>query len=182
MDKIHYYVETNEKIVKCLLKKSNSMDMIIPLKEDGTLENYSRSFDAKNLFDNKQDAAARLEYLDKLYNQTFKYKPFLKEEILVEHLDKLIHIQNEINKKLEEFPNFTGVDFCDVAAGGIQIRGHHAEIKGYTYGNQITIKYDFSNYLDCIGQFVEMWKEHDVSEKVREYDRFLRDGEKWGWD
>ena len=112
----------------------------------------------------------------------FKYKPFLKEKILKEYLNELTYIENEITKKLKNFPNFNGIDFCDVNADGIQIRGHHKLIKGYTYGSQPTIQYDFSNYEECINKFIKMWKEFDTPEQVKSYQNFITDGEKWGWD
>ena len=52
-----------------------------------------------------------------------------------------MYIESQINKCLCGFENFQGIDFCNVGAGGIQIRGHHKQIKGFTYGSQPTIKY-----------------------------------------
>lgn len=184
-NKIYYYVEAfkdNYKIIKCILKKDNIFDMIIPFKEDGTLDNFARSFDKNSLCETEKEANEKVKYLDKLYNKTLQNRPFLNEEILVQNLDKLITIETDIRHKLDGFPHFAGIDFCDVSAGGIQIRGHHAQIKGYTYGNQITIDYDFNNYIECIDRFVEMWKEQDKPEKVRAYKSFIADGERWGWD
>lgn len=112
----------------------------------------------------------------------FKHKPYLRDDILSEHKEKLIHIEQEITKQLTDYENFDGIDFCDVNAGGIQIRGHHKQINGYTYGKQPTIKYDFSNYLECIDEFVQMWKEYDTPNKVRDEQWFIEQGEKYGWD
>lgn len=88
----------------------------------------------------------------------------------------------EINEGLKEYSNFDGVDFSDVGANGIQIRGHHKEIKGRTYGTQPTIKYDLSNITDTVSEFIEMWKQEDTTQKVNDYKRFLELGDKYGWD
>lgn len=178
-NKTYYYVY-NDKIAKCIL--GNSLEMIRLFKDDGSLENYTQSYDKNNLFENENDAQERLKYLDTIYNKTFKYKPFLKEEKLTKNLSELQYIENEINNRLSDYINFKGIDFCDVSAGGIQIRGHHKEIKGYTYGNQPTIDYDFSNCEEVIDQFVDMWKELDTPERVESQKRFIADGERWGWD
>ena len=112
----------------------------------------------------------------------FKHKPYLRDNILNEHNDKLIHIEQVITNQLTEYENFDGIDFCDVSASGIQIRGHHKQINEYTYGKQPTIKYDFSNYLECIDEFVEMWKEYDTPKNVRDEQWFIKQGEMYGWD
>lgn len=96
--------------------------------------------------------------------------------------NELIYIENAIKEKLKDYPNFKGIDFCNVGAGGIQIRGYHKDINSYTYGDQITIKYDFSNYLECINEFVEMWTAYDTPEKIKVFKDFIADGDKWGWD
>lgn len=184
MENLYWYADYGniKEVKKCLLHEGNSMPMIQLFKEDGSLNNYTQSFNQSNLFKLKEDAEKRLEFLNNLYYEIFKYKPFLKEKLLTDNLDKLIYIESQIENELNEYENFKGIDFCDVSAGGIQIRGHHKEISGYTYGSQPTIKYDFSNYLDCIKQFIEMWKEHDAPEKVKSQQRFIADGEKYGWD
>ena len=112
----------------------------------------------------------------------FQRKPYLRDELLKENYDKLIHIETKINEKLADFENFDGIDFCDVNAGGIQIRGFHKEVKGYCYGDQITIEYDFSNYEEAIELFVDEWKNSDIPKKVKSYKDFLEAGERWGWD
>jgi hypothetical protein len=111
-----------------------------------------------------------------------KYKPFLRQHILDKHLEDLFYIESIITEQLKVFPNFEGIDFCDVNAGGIQVRGHHNQIKGYSFGNQPTINYDFSNLDEVIEQFVSMWEVSDTPKKVKEYQDFIRDGERWGWD
>ena len=112
----------------------------------------------------------------------FKRKPFLKGDILEKHFDELKRIENEITKSLKDCPGFEAIDFCDVGAKGIQIRGFHKDVKGYCYGEQVTIKYDFSNSDIAIDSFIEMWKREDTAEKLSLYQGFLADGEKYGWD
>lgn len=112
----------------------------------------------------------------------FRFKPYLRGWAMVERRDDLLKLQDYIEEALKEFPNFLGVDFCDVGARGIQIRGHHADIKNYTYGDQPTIKYDFSNMYDAADEFIKMWKQIDNPESVRKQLDFIAMGEKYGWD
>lgn len=114
--------------------------------------------------------------------KTFDRKPYLKPAIIEEHYDKLMYVQNEVNEKLKDQKGFDGIDFCDVSAGGVQIRGHHKEVNGYAYGEQITIKYDFSNYQEASDQFIDMWKAKDNPKALENYKDFLAQGERWGWD
>jgi len=176
-----WYVDTEKYILKpCVL--SSHYAMIRFFEDNGETTSWSQGFRERNLFRDKPEAQIRLDYLKKLYFEAFKYKPYLSEEIITEHMDELTQIEKEVTERLKDFPNFTGIDFCNVGAHGIQIRGHHKEIKRYTYGTQPTIKYDFSNYLDCIQEFVGMWKEYDTPEKIRNEKLFIADGEKYGWD
>lgn len=88
----------------------------------------------------------------------------------------------EINTALKDYPNFDGVDFCDVGAGGIQIRGHHKQIEGYTYGSQPTIKEDLSDITEKTQEFIDMWKAEDTPTKVSKFKEFISIGKKYGWD
>lgn len=133
------------------------------------------------LFESYQEAARYDKHIKKLYSGFFA-KPYINTGILEKHKGQLCYIEKEIGKNLKSYPNFKGIDFCDVHAGGIQIRGHHKDIKNYCFGEQITIKYDFSNYKDAITQFVDMWKSLDNDSFISGYKSFLADGEKWGWD
>ncbi|UNY48727.1 hypothetical protein P9294_gp012 [Bacillus phage FADO] len=177
---IHYYVDfDNKKIKKCILLDNDKMIQFFDM--NGDLEKWKQSYNKNNLFKTEKEAEERFDNLTRLYGH-FKYKPFLKEEILRDNLTTLMAVEFSIDRALSDYPNFDGIDFCDVSAGGIQIRGHHKEIKGYTYGGQPTIKYDFSNYVDCVSEFVEMWKELDTPSRVKSHQEFLADGEKYGWD
>ena len=103
-------------------------------------------------------------------------------DIIKNNLNELIFIQEDIKKKLKGYENFLGIDFCDVSASGIQIRGHHKNIKGYTYGEQPTIKYDFSNINEVIKEFVLMWWEKDNDAEIAKEKDLISFGEKYGWD
>lgn len=142
----------------------------------------SNGADWKNLYDNFEQAKSEVRRRNDLYFKRFRYEPYLKLEILDKHKEQLIHIEKEINRALGNFENFDGIDFYDVHAGGIQIRGHHKKIKRYTYGSQPTIKYDFSNVEQIIHEFIEMWKEYDNPQAINKELDFIRWGEKYGWD
>lgn len=136
----------------------------------------------KRLFCKLEDAEQEVKRLNDLYFNGFYHKPYLKIEKLEKNKKELLEIEKYITEGLKNFTNFQGIDFCDVSANGIQIRGHHKSITGYTYGKQITIKYDFSNYLECIEKFIDMWSEYDKPKKINSELDFIRDGEKYGWD
>lgn len=112
----------------------------------------------------------------------FDSQPFMNIKMIEEHFEELMFIQNDIHKKLKGYENFLGIDFCNVGANGIQIRGHHKNITGYTYGEQPTIKYDFSNIKEAISKFVNMWFEYDCDEYISKEKEFIAFGEKYGWD
>lgn len=112
----------------------------------------------------------------------FDFRPYMNIKMIEDHLEELIFIQNDIHKKLKGYENFLGIDFCNVSAGGIQIRGHHKDITSYTYGQQPTIKYDFSNIKEAISQFVNMWFEYDCDEYISREKDIIAFGEKYGWD
>lgn len=138
-------------------------------------------FSWSDIYDSYFDARAKAKEYNELLKR-FAFMPYLDIKIIQEHFDDLMRIQNEIHKKLAGYENFLGIDFCNVGANGIQIRGHHKEIKRYTYGLQPTIKYDFSNIDEVIKEFVEMWWEYDTQDQISKKKRFIADGEKYGWD
>lgn len=133
------------------------------------------------LFNTYEDAEKVQKHLKKLYNG-FKNKPYISASILEKYKSKLMLIEKSIQDNLKDYNNFDGIDFCDVNAGGIQIRGHHKDIKNYCFGEPITIRRDFSNYKDVISKFVDMWKSLDNDDYISSYKKFLINGEKYGWD
>lgn len=111
-----------------------------------------------------------------------KHLSYLSDFTIDNYKDKLIYIQNTIMEQLKDYPNFNGVSFSDVSAGGIQIKGHHMKINGYHYGDSPTIEYDFSNAEECIKIFIDGWKKVDNPDDYNSFIKFIEDGEKYGWD
>lgn len=118
-----------------------------------------------------------------MYDPRFTFQPYIGDDTYIDHANDLLHIQSKIYGQLEGYENFAGVDFCDVHAGGIQIRGHHKKVSGYTFpATQPTIKKDFSNMEEVIDEFVKVWKSADTDDNIDDYLRFIAAGEKYGWD
>lgn len=186
--KVFYYVRKSARfeVRPCVLSNNNwTIDFPFVRFFDDKMcldMSYSNGANWKNLYDNFEQAKTEARRRNDLYFKCFRHEPYLKLEILDKYKKQLIRIEEEINRGLRNFENFNGIDFCDVNAGGIQIRGHHKKIKGYTYGSQPTIKYDFSNVEQVIHEFVEMWKEYDNPQSVNKELDFIRWGEKYGWD
>lgn len=181
-DKVFYYVapksgKSGSYEVKPCKPSVDSWDNLI-WRFDG----YGQYADWKNIFDIFEIAKEECKRRNDLYSKGFYATPFIKLELLEKYKDEMLRIENMINKYLKGFENFQGIDFCDVSAGGIQIRGHHKEIKGYTYGEQPTIKYDFSNADDVIWEFLKMWGEVDNPRAIARQKAFIADGEKYGWN
>jgi len=187
-DKMFYYVYinhgANEGVRKC--KLGSSVEMVRWLNDDGTLSDYQQGYKTDLLFDNEKDAILKFDEIYNIYNNTFKHKPYFShgtnEKNSISHIKDYIKIENAIESQLKNYENFDGIDFCDVNANGIQIRGHHKKIKNHTYGSQPTIKYDFSNCDEAVDDFVNMWKEIDNPVSINKELSFIAAGEKYGWD
>lgn len=106
---------------------------------------------------------------------------YLKYEWIKQHRDELLKLKKELDKLVEKYENLVGYDFCDVSAGGVQVRLKHKEIKNYTFGRQITIKYDCSNINEVLDLVEKAWVEDDTEENVNFDKRMIADCEKWGW-
>lgn len=145
------------------------------------IDNCSTGAYWERLFFKFEDAKKEEKRLNGLYAD-FKKHPFLRVEMLEEHKQDLLNIEKQIEEGLKDYPNFEGIDFCDVSANGIQIRGHHKDIKNYSYGDQPTIKYDFSNKNTIARKFINMWKIADTPGKIRKELEFIREGEEYGWE
>ena len=77
-----------------------------------------------DIFETKEAAEEAFKYYSSLYGM-FKYRPYLSIKMLINHAEQLHKIEQDIEEGLKDNENFEGVDFCDVSAGGIQIRIHH---------------------------------------------------------
>jgi len=100
-----------------------------------------------------------------------------------DYKEKLDYIRNKINKQLIDNKNYRGIDFYDVSAGGIQIRGFHRQIKGYCYPmHQVTLFYDFSNIEEAITEFINCWNSVNNEKDIQNMKWFLASGKRWGWD
>lgn len=187
-DRTFYYVSTfdNHKysVKPCLLSnKSIKGFPFVRFFKDGVFDNtFSRGADWKYLFDTLEDAEKEARRLNSLYFDGFRHKPYLKIKELEEHKKDLLEVENMINKLLSGFENYEGLDFCNVSAGGTQIRLHHKQIKNYTYGDQVTILPDYSNINDVALDVVKVWIRYDTPTKIRSELNFIADGEKYGWD
>lgn len=175
-----YWVVLNlgKDIKKCKLSTYHNMVVL----DEYSTKSISQGIDTKDLFVTYEDAVDRQRVLLKLYYGTFQRRPYVSENKLLNNLKEFIEVETQISDALKGYPNFNGIDFCDVSANGFQIRGHHSLVQGYLFGDQPTIKYDFSNYKDCIKEFVAMWKAKDNTEYLTQYKSFLASGERWGWN
>lgn len=181
-DKIFYYVSSITgvelcDIQECKIKRSSDSLIVSFIGKD-----YGQYVSWENLFLDYEEAKKEMNYRNDLKTTGFFITPFVSLEKLKKNKKEMLFIEKKINEELKDFPNFLGIDFCDVNANGIQIRGHHKEIKKYVYGNQPTIKYDFSNYKEIIVEFVEMWKKLDNDKNIYEEKKYIRLGESNNWN
>ena len=176
----------NIKITPCILDRSGSWHPDTPFitcfSKDWKLDSFSLAVSWSQLFDSWEEADFQNKHINKLYNKGFWRKPYVSISTLEKYKGEMIRIEKLINKELVDYPNFLGIEFCDVHINGIQIRGHHKEINNYSFGLQPTIKYDFTNKNEVITEFVEMWKQHDTPENVEKYKKLIISGENHGWD
>ena len=189
--RIFFYVSPDAKcknveIQPCMLNKTSKWIEQFPavdfFNKDMQLVEIGRLVSWDELHDGWEDAERVAKHLNKLYTKGFYRRPYVDTKILEEHKGAMVKIEKEIRKGLKKYRTFKGIDFCDVGANGIQIRGHHLNVDGYIYGNQITLKYDFSNKDTVVKEFVEMWKKFDTPQRVKEFKSFIKDGKKYGWD
>lgn len=114
--------------------------------------------------------------------RSFWYVPYVDTEYLIANYKTLKDIENAIDKELCRYSNYNGIDFCDVSAGGIQIRLHHKGIGGYTVGQQFTLEYDLSNRNEAIGFVVSEFERIDDNKYISDMKDFIRVGEATNWD
>lgn len=188
-DRVFYHLKIcrcNYSIKPCVLCRDcewyPEIPYIIEFDNEWELEPFSTVVRWDELFDCWENAHSQYRHLDKLYNKGFWKKPYVNHKILEKFKGEMVRIEKLINEELKDYPNFLGIDFCDVGAYGIQINGHHKDIKNSVFGTQPTIKYDFTNKNDVIKEFVEMWKRQDTPEEIMKYKSFINYGEEYGWD
>ena len=191
-NRIFYHLKTTRKgygdlsIKPCILARDCAWDVDLPLircfDDEMNLMSYSQFAHWEELYENWNDVDAKKKHIEKLYTKGFSKKPFVTIETLEKHKGEMVKIEKLITEGLKDYENFKGIDFCDVGANGIQIRGKHKQITGHTYGQQPTIKYDFTNKNEVVSEFIEMWKLYDTPEEIKRYKDFLQFGEKYGWD
>lgn len=184
-DCVFYYVTNSngrESVVEpCILRYSHDYLTVKPFDKDWNLQTFSHHFSWENLFlDYKEAKSLAKERNSRM--SAFRHRPYLSNEKLKKHFNELKRAEALIDKLLSGFENYGGIDFCDVNAGGIQVRIHHNSITGYTYGNQKTILYDFSNIEDIPFEVVKEFVRIDTPEAIRKEKAFIADGEKYGWD
>ena len=188
-DKKLYYVALNHTqlyvVEPCFLKYNSHKNKtvyltLIPFR-NGYKENYSHLFDWEYLYETEEEANRIVEEKNSKL-KSFRHLPFLKDECLEQHYKELKEIEDQIDGQLSQFKDYDGVDFYDVSAGGIQVRLHHKKIKGYTYGEQKTIKYDFSNAADIPAQVIKEFIDINNEEDIQSMKEFIRFGEKYGWN
>lgn len=107
---------------------------------------------------------------------------YMEEEMINNHKNEIKWLVNHINENLKDRPNFNGFDLCDVNANGIQIRMFNKQIRNYSFGDQFTIDYDWSNYKEAANKAIENFRNYDNDKYIVSYKNFLENGEKYGWD
>lgn len=169
------------KVKKCYLYSIGNLKIPIIMYKDGALNGMYTPVTWEMLYTSEDSANEELKAFQKLYSENFDFKPYINPQTMSQYRDTLLEIQDTIHFYLKDFPNFLGIDFCDVSAFGIQIRGYHKNTLPYTF-IQTVLKYDFSNKEEATQNFIGMWKLNDVPKVVTEYQEFLAEGEKYGWD
>lgn len=111
----------------------------------------------------------------------FDHTPYAPE-LVRDYRDKLLEIQNKIHIALADSKRFDGITFYDRGSRGFQIKANIKEVKGYYYISSPYIDKGFSDIDSIVNSFVELWNTYDNDEDVESFKRFIRDGEKYGWD
>lgn len=181
-DCVFYHVSGSQSVVKpCVLKCSCNLLTIRIFDKDWELSDCSQCFNWEDMFlDYNEAKKLSKERNDRI--SSFRHRPYMSHKMLEEHFDELKRTEALIDKMLSGFENYGGIDFCNVGAGGIQVRIHHNSITGYTYGQQKTILYDFSNIDEIPFEVVKEFVRIDVPEAILREKSFIAMGEKYGWD
>ena len=110
----------------------------------------------------------------------FDNQPFLNDDYQNQYF-KLILAQEKVKNRLKDRPNFAGITFSDVSAGGIQIKASNKQVP-YITMSDATIKYDFSNIDEAVDECVEGFVKTDNEKSIKSALQFYNDGCKYGWD
>lgn len=95
--------------------------------------------------------------------------------------EKFAQIRECIGTALMEYPNFGGVTFTDVSAGGIQVQGWNTKIPAYAFVS-ITMDYSLVDAAQVVGEFIDVWKESDIPSHVAAFQGYVQEGNQYGWD
>jgi hypothetical protein len=88
-----------------------------------------------------------------------------------------------IRKQLSDFPNFVDIEFHESYDKKIKMLGIHAVLTnkyGYYFGDQPSIKPDYSNLQEAADEFVAMWKYYDTEEYIKKAIEMYQEFARWG--
>ena len=143
---------------------------------------YLLGFCPDHVFETEEAANA---FAEKLFERKQELgNSYLKDSMLADDsaFAKLVEMKKYIDSELSAFAGYIPVNFCDVSAGGIQIRGTNQSTDGY-FMVQTTVPYSFCGYMEKAEEFVKNYKEYyGNADTVNEAKKFIWFGEKYGWD
>lgn len=179
-EKKYYLVRRRGNQIKIFcgnIRKEAAVPLFYP---DG--KNYGYGFCPDHVFETEDAANA---FAEKLFARQQELEPsFLKDSMLSDDtaFAKLSEIKKYIDSQLSAFAGYLPVSFCDVSAGGVQIRGTNTSVEGY-YMVQVTIPYSFCGYMEQAKEFVKEYKAYYGSKDcVKLAKDFIACGKKYGWD
>ena len=106
---------------------------------------------------------------------------YMYKEEAEQHREEMHRIVDGITDGLADHPNFRSVSFTDVSGHTIQVDICHKQIRGYTLFH-VELQRDWSNIDEVISEAVNGFVKYDTMEHISSYQKFLADGEKYGWD
>ena len=122
-----------------------------------------------------------MNYTIKNYKEYgFDNPPFLNDDYQDQYF-KLILAQEKVKNRLKDRPNFAGITFSDVSAGGIQIKASNKQVP-YISMSDATIKYDFSNIDEAVDDVVNQFLSTDNEENIKSANDFFKTSMEYGWD
>lgn len=130
----------------------------------------------EDIYDTREEADKRAEFLNDLYFTGFGSRPFLDEECLIRNKEGLVLVEEKINAKLSHRPNYGGVWWSSALDGSFFIHFKHRDVEGHNYPGTAKIKEDLSNYDEVLEDIVTIWEELDTPENVEAFKMFLKEG------